>query len=38
MWYGIAWDCVFGDYEYCGVDNLPICPVEEDGASFALTN
>jgi hypothetical protein len=31
-------DCVFGDCEYCGVDNLPICLVEEEGASSALVN
>jgi hypothetical protein len=31
-------DCVFGDCEYCGVDNLPICLVEEEGAFSALVN
>jgi hypothetical protein len=29
-------DCVFRDYEYCGVDNLPIFLVEKEGAFFAL--
>ncbi len=33
-----AQDFVFGDCEYCGVDNLPICPVEEEGASSALVS
>ncbi len=29
-------DCVFGDCECRGVDNLALCPIEEDGSSFAV--
>jgi hypothetical protein len=31
-----AQDCVFGRSENCGVENLGICPLKEEGTSFAL--
>ncbi len=29
---------MLGDYDYCGVDNLFFCPIEEEGSSFALVS
>jgi hypothetical protein len=28
--------CVMGECELCGVENLPICPIEEEGSSSAI--
>jgi len=27
-----------GAYDLCGVDSLPICPIEEEGSSNAIIN
>ena len=31
-------DCLYGECENCGVDYLPVCPVEEDGSSSLMVN
>ena len=31
-----ARECVFGEYNNCGVDFLPVCPIEEEGSSSKL--
>jgi hypothetical protein len=31
-----AWDCLLGECENCGVENLPIFPIEEEGSSRHL--
>jgi hypothetical protein len=33
-----ARDCVFGDCDYCGVNDLLLCPIEEDGSSSTLVS
>ena len=31
-----ARECVFGECNNCGVDFLPVCPIEEEGSSSKL--
>ncbi len=31
-------ECLMGNYDFCGVDNMAICPIEEDGSSTSLMN